>query len=49
LRAAWAKIGVQAEVPITGNHARRVPHGALNVTSGHVEFLITEDWTAATH
>jgi hypothetical protein len=49
LRAGWAKVGVQAEVPITGNHARRVIHGALNVTSGHVELLITEDWTAATH
>jgi hypothetical protein len=49
LRASWAKVGVQAEVPITGNHARRVIHGALNVTSGHVELLITEDWTAVTH
>jgi hypothetical protein len=49
LRAGWAKVGVQAEVPITGKHARRVIHGALNVTSGHVELLITEDWTAATH
>jgi hypothetical protein len=49
LRAGWAKVGVQAEVPITGNHARRVIHGALNITTGHVEFLITEPWTAATH
>jgi hypothetical protein len=49
LRAGWAKVGVQAEVPITGNHARRVLHGALNITTGHVEFLITEHWTAATH
>jgi hypothetical protein len=49
LRAGWAKVGVQAEGPITGNHARRVIHGALNVTTGHVEFLITADWTAATH
>jgi hypothetical protein len=49
LRAGWAMVGVQAEVPITGNHARRVVHGTLNVTSGHVELLITEEWTAATH
>lgn len=49
LRAGWAKVGVQAEVPMTGNHARRVIHGALNITSGHVAFLITEEWTAATH
>jgi hypothetical protein len=49
LRAGWAKVGGQAEVPITGNHARRVIHGALNITTGHVELLITEHWTAATH
>jgi hypothetical protein len=49
LRAGWAKVGVQAEVPITGNHARRVIHGALNIMAGHVELLITERWTAATH
>jgi hypothetical protein len=48
LRAGWAKIGVQAEGPITGHHARRVIHGALNVASGHVACLITDHWTAAT-
>jgi hypothetical protein len=48
LRAGWAKVGVQAEVPITGHHARRAVRGALNVTSGHVELLITAEWTAAT-
>jgi hypothetical protein len=26
-----------------------VIHGALNITSGHVEFLITDHWTAATY
>ena len=36
-------------MPITGNHARRVIHGALNITTGHGELLITEHWTAATH
>jgi DDE superfamily endonuclease len=49
LRASWARVGVQAEVPITGNHARRVIHGALNIATGQVEFLITEDWTAVAH
>jgi DDE superfamily endonuclease len=49
LRASWARVGVQAEVPITGNHARRVIHGALNIATGHVELLITEHWTAVTH
>ncbi len=49
LRAGWARVGVQAEGPITGNHARRVIHGALNLATGHVELLIPEHWTAATH
>jgi hypothetical protein len=49
LRAGWAKVGRQAEVPITGSHARRVIHGALNIATGHVELLITEAWTAAAH
>ena len=47
VRAGWAKVGVPVEVRITGNHVRRVTHGVLNVTSGHVELLPPEDWTAA--
>ena len=34
LRARWAKIGQQAEVPITGNRAKRVAYGALNIGTG---------------
>ena len=34
LRAAWARRGEQAIVEISGRNARRVLHGALNVTSG---------------
>jgi hypothetical protein len=48
-RAGWAKVGVQTEGPITGNHARRVIHGALNITSGHTAVLSTDHWTAATY
>jgi transposase len=35
LRSAWARIGVQAEVPITGANAKRVLFGAINVRTGH--------------
>jgi transposase InsO family protein len=35
LRAAWARIGAQAEVPITGANAKRVLFGAINVRTGH--------------
>lgn len=35
LRAAWAKRGAQAHVPITGRNDRRVLYGAINVRTGH--------------
>jgi hypothetical protein len=31
-------------VPITGNRAKRVLHGAINITCGDVVLLITEEW-----
>lgn len=34
LRAAWALQGHQAEVPITGNRAKRILYGVLNPKSG---------------
>jgi transposase len=35
LRAAWALRGEQAQVPITGENARRVLFGAINPRTGH--------------
>ena len=35
LRAAWALRGEQAQVPITGENAKRVLFGALNPRTGH--------------
>lgn len=32
-------------MPISGNWAKRVVHGALNVASGHSALLMTEAWT----
>jgi DDE superfamily endonuclease len=34
LRACWARVGEQAEVPITGNRAKRVVYGTINVATG---------------
>lgn len=48
LRAAYAPIGQQATVAVTGNHARRVIFGALNIATGHLELLITPAWEALT-
>jgi transposase len=35
LRRAWAPMGRQAVVPITGSNARRVLFGTLNIRTGH--------------
>jgi hypothetical protein len=35
LRAAWAPVGEQAEVPITGENAKRTLWGAINPRTGH--------------
>ena len=40
LRAAWALQGQQAEVPITGNRAKRILYGAVNPKSG--DLLLSE-------
>ncbi len=46
---AYGRIGQQVEVPITGNRAKRILHGAINLRSGDVVLGITEDWDAETH
>jgi len=45
----YGHIGQQVRVPITGNRAKRVLHGAINVKSGDVVLLITEEWIKETH
>jgi hypothetical protein len=49
LHAAYGHIGKQVRVPITGNRAKRILHGALNVSSGDVVLLITEVWGQEEH
>jgi transposase len=49
LYACYGRIGEQVRVPITGTHARRVLHGVLNVGSGELLLLITEEWVQETH
>ena len=46
---AYGHIGEQVRVPITGNRAKRILHGAINVKSGDVALLITEEWVNETH
>ena len=49
LYAAYGYRGEQVEVPITGNRAKRVLHGAINVSSGDVALLITQAWQQEEH
>jgi hypothetical protein len=45
----YGPIGEQVRVPISGSHAQRVLHGAINIRSGDLALLITEDWTRDSH
>ena len=45
----YGPIGEQVRVPISGSHAKRVLHGAINIRSGDLALLITEDWTRDSH
>jgi DDE superfamily endonuclease len=49
LYAGYGHMGEQVRVLITGNRAKRILHGAINVGSGDIELLITEEWTHQTH
>jgi DDE superfamily endonuclease len=49
LYSAYGHIGEQVRVPITGNRAKRIVHGAINIASGDVALLITEEWVNETH
>jgi len=49
LDSCYGQIGEQVRVPITGNRSRRILHGAINVKTGDVALLITQEWTRGTH
>ncbi len=49
LYSCYGHIGQQVRVPITGNRAKRVLHGAINVSTGDVAGMITTAWTQEEH
>ena len=49
LYSCYGRIGEQVRVPISGNRAKRILHGVLNVWSGDVLLLITDAWVQETH
>jgi len=42
LRAAWAPVGTSGVVPITGENAKRVLFGAINIRSAHRVVLVRQ-------
>ncbi len=43
LRAMWAPVGQQAQVPILGSHGRRFLTGVINIQTGeYIDFLSTQ-------
>jgi DDE superfamily endonuclease len=49
LYCCYGHIGETVRVPITGNRSKRFLHGAINIATGAVALLITEEWTQETH
>lgn len=49
LSGGYGRIGEQVRVPITGQHGRRVLHGALAVQSRDVLLAVTDTWNQWTH
>lgn len=49
LYSCYGRIGQQVRVPITGNHAKRILHGGINISSGDVLLLISDEWVQETH
>jgi transposase len=49
LYARYGKVGQQIELPITGNRAKRILHGAINIKTGEVVLAVTQEWDADTH
>ena len=49
LYSCYGHIGQQVRVPITGNRAKRILHGAINVGTGDVAGMITKAWTQEEH
>lgn len=45
----YGRIGQQVCVPITGNRAKRIIHGAMNIITGDLVLFITQEWDALTH
>lgn len=49
LYSCYGRVGEQKRIPITGSRAKRIVHGAINIHTGDLALLITDDWNQCTH
>jgi transposase len=49
LYSCYGRIGEQVRVPVTGNRAKRILHGVLNIGTGNVLLAISKEWVQETH
>jgi hypothetical protein len=45
----YGRVGEQTCILITGNRAKRILHGVINISTGDVVLLITDEWNQNTH
>jgi transposase len=49
LYSCYGRCGQSVRVPITGNRRKRILHGAVNIHTGDLMMLITDEWVQETH
>ena len=49
LYSCYGRRGQQVCVPVTGNRRKRILHGVINLATGAVLLLITDEWVQETH
>ncbi|HND20972.1 MAG TPA: transposase [Acidobacteriota bacterium] len=49
LTSCYHRRGHPRWTPISGNRAKRIIHGVINIKTGEMELLITSDWVQETH
>jgi hypothetical protein len=49
LYACYGRIGQQVRVPISGNRAKRILHGAISIATGDTLLWGSKEWNQVTH
>lgn len=49
LYSCYGYPGEQVQIPVSGNHAKRIVHGVINIRTGAIELMISETWDQYSH